>query len=225
MGWFINNVLYRTVVLGKENIPQAGPVVFAANHISFLDGPVLFAAASRPMHVLIKQEMFKGALGSFLHGIGQLPVNRSGDRKALQRAKSILDQGRSIGILPEGTRGDGAAASVSGGVAWLALNSDAIVVPVAILGTRHSGEGVNHVPRFGRRVVASFGEGLRVQRQPGESGRASMDRAAESIRAALANHVSTTAMRTGVPLPEVPLRELQNNILNSTTSRSAADHH
>ena len=68
----------------------------------------MFGASPRPMHILVKKEMFKGFLGRVLRASGQLPVDRSGDRAALQLSKDVLDAGRCVGILPEGTRGSGA---------------------------------------------------------------------------------------------------------------------
>lgn len=201
MGWILDHLVYRTTVTGKDNVPTGGPVIFAANHISFLDGPVMFGASPRPMHILVKQEMFQGFLGRVLNASGQLPVDRRGDRAALQRCKEVLDAGRCVGILPEGTRGSGAAADINGGVAWLALNSGAPVVPVAILGTRRGDEHLDSVPRPGSRFHVSFGNALTLGRRAGESGRASMDRAALEIRAALAGHVQDSVQLSGQPLP------------------------
>jgi 1-acyl-sn-glycerol-3-phosphate acyltransferase len=201
VGWILDHLVYRTTVTGRSNVPTGGPVIFAANHISFLDGPVMFGAAPRPMHILVKQEMFKGFLGRVLTASGQLPVDRRGDRAALQRCKDVLDAGRCVGILPEGTRGSGAAADINGGVAWLALNSGAPVVPVAVLGTRQGDEHLDFVPRPGRRFHVSFGSALTLARRAGETGRASMDRAAQDIRAALAGHVQDTIELSGQPLP------------------------
>jgi 1-acyl-sn-glycerol-3-phosphate acyltransferase len=201
VGWVLDNLVYRTSVAGRDNVPTGGPVIFAANHISFLDGPVMFGASPRPMHILVKQEMFKGFLGRVLTASGQLPVDRTGDRAALQRCKDVLDAGRCIGILPEGTRGSGAAADINGGVAWLALNSGAPVVPVAILGTRRGGEHLDFVPGPGRRFHVSFGNALTPSRRAGESGRASMDRAALEIRTALSGHVQDSIQLSGQPLP------------------------
>ena len=201
MGWILDHLVYRTTVTGKDNVPTGGPVIFAANHISFLDGPVMFGASPRPMHILVKQEMFQGFLGRVLNASGQLPVDRRGDRAALQRCKEVLDAGRCVGILPEGTRGSGAAADINGGVAWLALNSGAPVVPVAILGTRRGDEHLDSVPRPGRRFHVSFGNALTLGRRAGESGRASMDGAALEIRAALAGHVQDSVQLSGQPLP------------------------
>ena len=201
VGWFLDHVVYRTTVHGRENVPVGGPVIFAGNHISFLDGPVMFGASPRPMHILVKKEMFRGFLGRVLRASGQLPVDRSGDRAALQMSKNALDAGRCVGILPEGTRGSGEAATINNGVAWLALNSRATVVPVAILGTRIAGEHLDTVPRPGRRLHVSFGEAVAVSRRPGETGRVSMDRAGNEIRAALARHVQETIRLAGSLCP------------------------
>lgn len=201
VGWILDHVLYRTSVTGRSNVPTGGPVIFAGNHISYLDGPVMFGAAPRPMHILVKQEMFKGFLGRVLTAAGQVPVDRRGDRAALQRCRDLLDAGRCVGILPEGTRGSGDASGINGGVAWLALNSGAPVVPVAILGTRIGSEHLDTVPRQGRRFHVSFGPALTLTRRAGETGRASMDRAAQEIRAALAGHVRDAIQLSGQPLP------------------------
>lgn len=221
IGWILDHVVYRTAIKGRANVPAAGPVIFAGNHISFLDGPVMFGAAPRPMHIFVKREMFKGFLGRVLTVSGQLAVDRSGDRAALQRAKAVLDAGRCVGILPEGTRGSGEAASINNGVAWLALNSGATVIPVAILGTRISGEHLNTVPRPGRRLHVSFGPALTVSRRPGETGRASMDRVGTEIRAALARHVQDTVRCSGQRLPDADSpQELQTAVAGTP-----ADHH
>jgi 1-acyl-sn-glycerol-3-phosphate acyltransferase len=136
-----------------------------------------------------------------LKASGQLPVDRRGDRSVLQLSKDVLDAGRCIGILPEGTRGSGTAAGISNGVAWLALNSDAVVVPVAILGTRQGGEHLDSIPKPGRRLHVSFGEPFTLGRNPDETGRASMDRAAAAIRNTLAEHVRNTVRLSGLTLP------------------------
>ena len=221
VGWILDHVVYRTTVRGRGNVPAHGPVIFAGNHISFLDGPVMFGASPRPMHILVKKEMFTGFLGRVLKASGQLPVDRSGDRAALQLSKAALDAGRCVGILPEGTRGSGEAATINNGVAWLALNSAAVVVPVAILGTRVAGEHLDAVPRPGRRLHVSFGEAVSVSRRPGETGRVSMDRAGNEIRAALARHVQQTIQLSGQPLPGADSPQERHEEVAGTP----ADHH
>jgi len=201
IGRFLDHVIYRTKVVGREFVPADGPVIFAANHLSYLDGPVMVGAAPRYMHVMVRHDMFKGFLGRVLHASGQIPVNRSGDRGALQSAMAVLDRGDCVGILPEGTRGTGDASSVNSGVAWLALNSGAAVVPVAILGTRVGAEHRDTIPRPGRRLHVVFGEPLKIVREPGVSGRVSMDRATEQIRLRLSAHIMAATAATGQELP------------------------
>ncbi|MGO4385177.1 lysophospholipid acyltransferase family protein [Specibacter sp. RAF43] len=186
LGRVLDHLIYHTTVHGRANIPADGPVIFAANHLSYLDGPVMVGAASRYMHVMVRHDMFKGFLGWVLATSGQIPVNRDGD---------------CVGILPEGTRGTGDAASMNAGVAWLALNSGAGVVPVAILGTRVGGEHRDTIPRPRRRLHVVFGEPVKIVREPGVSGRVSMDRATEQIRVRLAAHISAATAATGQDLP------------------------
>jgi 1-acyl-sn-glycerol-3-phosphate acyltransferase len=210
LGRLLDHGIYRTTVRGRENIPVDGPVVFAANHLSFLDGPVMVGAANRYMHVMVRHDMFKGILGRVLHASGQIPVNRAGDRAALQYAKAVLDRNDCIGILPEGTRGTGDAASVSSGVAWLALNSSAVVVPVAILGTRVGNEHRDKIPAPRRHLHVVFGEAMTIEREPGVSGRVSMDRATDAIRLRLAAHIAAAIAVTGQDLPaddDTPLKQ------------------
>ncbi len=201
LGRVLAHVVYNTAVAGREHVPVSGAVVFAANHLSCLDGPVMVGASSRRMHVMVRHDMFKGLLGRVLHVSGQIPVNRNGDRAALQYAKAVLDRGDCVGILPEGTRGSGDAANLNGGVAWLALNSAAAVVPVAILGTRHSGEHRDKIPAPRRKLHVVFGEAITITREPGITGRVSMDRATEQIRAHLADHIASAQAATGQDLP------------------------
>lgn len=201
LGRVLDHVIYNTEVRGRENIPEAGPVIFAANHLSYLDGPVMVGASNRFMHVMVRHDMFKGFLGWVLDASGQIPVNRNGDRAALRFAKDILDRGGCVGILPEGTRGIGDAAAMNGGVAWLALNSEAVVVPVAVLGTRMGDEHRDAIPRPRRKLYVVFGEALSIKREPGVSGRVSMDKATQTIRERLASHIDGAVAATGQALP------------------------
>lgn len=206
VGWFLARVVWNTRVLGREHVPTQGPVLLAANHTGVIDGPVLVGAAPRPAHMLVKEEMFVGALGRFLHAAGQIPVDRDGGRGALAAALGVLKRGGVVGVFPEGSRGRGDAADARAGITWLALNGRAPVVPVAVLGTRRTGEGVNHVPRVRRRVVVAFGEPVVLERPAGMSGRQAMVEANERLRDALALHVAATVTATGLTLPtDAPL--------------------
>ena len=112
-------------------------------------------------------------------------------------------------------------AAINNGVAWLALNSGATVVPVAILGTRIGGEHLDTVPAPRRRLHVSFGGAINVSRRPGETGRVSMDRAGIEIRAALARHVQDSVLRTGQSLPHAESPHERHEAVAGTP----ADHH
>lgn len=213
LGRILDHVTYQTTVYGREKVPRRGAVIFAANHLSYLDGPVMVGASPRYMHVLVRNTMFKGVLGIVLRASGQIPIDRAGDRAALQVSKAVLGRGDCIGILPEGTRGSGDAASMNNGVAWLALNSGAVVVPVAVLGTRISGEHRDNIPPLRRKFSVTFGDPVRIEQVPGLSGRASMDAAAEQIRAALAGNVREAIEQTGQKLPadDMPGNKVDND--------------
>lgn len=63
VGRFLARVVWSTRVLGTENVPTEGPVVLAANHTGVVDGPIVLGVAPRPLHVLVKEEMFVGPVG------------------------------------------------------------------------------------------------------------------------------------------------------------------
>lgn len=202
LGRFLAHVVWDTRVLGAENVPRTGAVIIAANHIGVVDGPVVHGAVPRGTHILVKDEMFTGPVGMVLRAAGQIPVDRTGGRPALAAALGVLRRGGAVGIFPEGVRGRGDASSSRAGVAWLAVNSGAPVVPAAVLGTRRTGESVGRVPGPRRRLVVAFGEPVLLGREPGTSGRQAVADANELLRVRLAEHVEEVSARTGIPLPE-----------------------
>ncbi len=128
--------LFRPRVLGAWRVPAAGPVILAVNHSHNIDGPMLMGTAPRPVHFLIKKEAFVGPLDPFLHGIGQIEVDRTTvDRTAITHALGVLEDGGVLGIFPEGTRGEGDFASLRAGLAYFAVRGGAPIVPVAVLGS------------------------------------------------------------------------------------------
>lgn len=208
VGRFLAQGVWATDVEGAHRVPRTGPVLLAANHTGVVDGPLVVGVAPRPTHMLVKEEMFHGPLGLLLRSAGQIPVDREGGRTALTVALGVLRRGGVVGVFPEGNRGRGDATSARAGIAWLALNGHAPVVPVAVLGTRRTGESVGHVPGLRRRLVVEFGEPVVVEREPGVSGRAALVDANEAVRVALADLVGRASARSGLTLPaDDPNRE------------------
>ena len=104
---FLIWILYHPKVVGRENIPKKGPVVFAGNHTRWSDPPTLCAIIhGRQIHFLAKIELFKkGGLTTMItKGMGSIPVDRKiHDKGALDNAINALKKGLSIGVFPEGT--------------------------------------------------------------------------------------------------------------------------
>ncbi|ROP45615.1 lysophospholipid acyltransferase family protein [Pseudokineococcus lusitanus] len=202
VGWVLSKGLWSVTRHGAEHVPAEGPVLLASNHLGFLDGPLLMGMAPRGTHFLVKKEMFRGWLGAVLRGCGQIPVDRTGDRGALVTAVQVLRRGGSVGVFPEGTRGRGDVASLQSGVTWLALQTGAPVVPVALLGTRPAGRSTSSLPRFRQHVHVVLGAPVHLTAPAGVPRRTALAQATEDLRVAMTEHVLAAVALTGMPLPD-----------------------
>ncbi|MFF2482140.1 lysophospholipid acyltransferase family protein [Paenibacillus sp. NPDC058071] len=132
----IYGALFRLEAKGRENIPADGPVILASNHISLLDPPTVGIKLSRKVHYMAKQELFNvPLLGPLIRGLGAFPVKRGGvSKEAIRSAISLLQEGKVMGIFPEGTRNSEEGAAAKKGAAMIAMRSGAVVIPVAVIG-------------------------------------------------------------------------------------------
>ena len=187
---------------GAERVPVRGPLVMAANHVGWLDGPLLAICSPRPVHALTKQEMFLGPMGPFLLASGQIVLDRFHvDVAAIRTAVRALEQNQAVGVFPEGTRGTGDMVSTRAGAAYLALVSGAPVVPVSFLGTRLPGGSASSIPPRGSRMVMTFGEPLHLERRPWPRTQQEVDEAAGKVRAAILRTMQAAEAATGMTLP------------------------
>jgi glycerol-3-phosphate dehydrogenase (NAD(P)+) len=132
------HLYFRLSRIGREHIPESGPVIFASNHRSFLDPFILGVCSRRPVYYIAKREIFANPLIAwFVGSLGAFPVHRgAGDGDMLDTAKAILERGDCVLIFPEGTRTrPGTLGRPKRGVGRLALETGAPVVPVAMKGT------------------------------------------------------------------------------------------
>lgn len=214
IGRLIFRGLYRFQVHGAEFVPHRGRLIFAANHLGFLDGPFLFSAAPRPMHLVAKSELFEPPLDKILRGAGQIELDyESADRDAVQRALGVLEAGRAIGIFPEAHRGRGDFARIRHGIAYLHSRTNAQIVPSAIFGTRLTGMGKNQLPKARSDLAVVFGEPFRVPALGDIDSRATLAAMGESIRQRLADHVRESTARHGYELPDdVPNDQTGGNV-------------
>lgn len=123
---------------GIHKLPDKGPVIVAANHVSNWDAIMVAISLPRPVHFIAKAELFENRfLARLVKALHAFPVKRgAADRRALRYALGVLEKGEVLGIFPEGERiRMGQEGSTQTGVAMLALKSGAPVVPVACIGT------------------------------------------------------------------------------------------
>ncbi|WP_105567706.1 lysophospholipid acyltransferase family protein [Microbacterium halophytorum] len=177
-------MIYRPRVEGKENLPKQGGVILASNHLSVIDSfAIPVAAAPRPVHFLAKDEYFSGrgfkgwVSRTFFTAVGAIPVKRGVGQAALDaldQQREILDSGAAVALHPEGTRSrDGRLYKGRTGVAFLALQTGAPVVPIGLIGTDRVMPVGAKMPKLSERVVVRFGEPIDVSKHgPATSGKA-----------------------------------------------------
>ncbi len=170
-------LIFRPWAEGTENVPREGPVILASNHLSFSDH--FFAPLPLPRKVvfLAKSEYFtghglKGLFSkAFFSGVGQIPIDRTGgaaSERALRTGLRVLAAGEILGIYPEGTRTpDGRLYRGKTGVARLALEGRAPVVPTAMIGGFEFQPPGKLAPRLTIRPGVRFGKPLDFSRYYG----------------------------------------------------------
>jgi len=131
----------RVEVSGLDRIPLGTPVIIMANHLSFLDGPIMAMAVRRPVRIILKKSLFRiPVLGVGMRFVGFVPVDRKGAKggqKSLHRAARLMrERGYSFLVFPEGTRSrSGSTGPLRRGGFFLALEGRAPIVPATIAGT------------------------------------------------------------------------------------------
>jgi 1-acyl-sn-glycerol-3-phosphate acyltransferase len=127
--------LFRLKAYGKENIPDVGPLVFCGNHRSLFDPPMLGSPISRELYFMAKEELFHIPIfGGLIKRVHAFPVKRGGvSKESIRLSIQLLKDGNAMCIFPEGTRKNAGGVGKKG-AAMLALKSNAVVIPVAIIG-------------------------------------------------------------------------------------------
>lgn len=126
-------LLYRPLVIGRENLYIKGKAIFVCNHMSMADPIMLAMVSPRLIHFMAKSELFKNPIGNaFFRLFLAFPVNRKqSDMASLKNAIRVLEKGKVFGIFPEGKRAVTDEMDVfEKGAAFLAIRSGAPVVPI-----------------------------------------------------------------------------------------------
>ena len=149
-----SKIVYRYKVIGKENIPKEGSVLFCGNHRSNLDPPMMVIACPRKMRFIAKEELKNNLLFRYLCYVYEaIYVKRdSKDISSLKEALKELKNGGCIGIFPEGTRNgmqknDG---KMKNGATYMSLKTNSKIVPIGIKGE----------PKPFHKITINFGKPL-----------------------------------------------------------------
>jgi len=147
----LTSLLCRVDAAQLERMPEQGPLLLVANHINFLEIPVLYTRlGTRPIVAFTKAETWDSLLIRCLFDLSRaIPVRRGeADTTAFRRAAKVLETGHILAVAPEGTRsGDGCLQRGHPGVVMLALRTRAPLLPMAYYG----GERLRHnLPRLKR---------------------------------------------------------------------------
>lgn len=184
-GWLFFRLVFATYfrwrVIGAENVPKTGGVILAANHVSYLDPPLVGAGLDRDINYLARQSLFRFPLiGRLLVSWNSVPVDRDGG--GARGLKSILDRllgGAGIILFPEGTRSyDGKLQPARAGIGLTVVKSDAPVVPVRIFGTYEAWGRNKRFPRP-KKITLRYGEPMQFEKLRAEARECSKDRLKE----------------------------------------------
>jgi cytidylate kinase len=161
--WWTARIMARLLfglrVHGTEHLPARGGFILAANHVSFVDPPILGCSSPRRLAYLAKRELFQPpGLSHLIRALGAFPIHRQTlDRQALDTAKKVVAEGFGLLLFPEGTRiRTGELGQGRPGVSLLAAEAAVPIIPVYIGGTLRLGQA------FLRRtpILVRFGEPL-----------------------------------------------------------------
>lgn len=167
-------VYYRAEIIGLENIPKEGPLIFCGNHRTYLDPPLMVATAKRDMKFLAKEELYNNKFLAFLGWVFEaIPVKRDEkDVSAIKTSLKFLKSGQCIALFPEGTRnGLEKGEKVKDGVAFFAVRSGAKVVPCGIKGGN----------KENRKVTITYGKPLDYSKYKGTKDKEKLEEITEEI--------------------------------------------
>jgi 1-acyl-sn-glycerol-3-phosphate acyltransferase len=172
---------FRWRRIGLENIPATGPVLLAANHVSFIDPPMIGSAVDRTVSFLARDTLFDvPVVGTVIRKLNSVPVDRDGGGGA--GLKAILDRlkaGGCIVLFPEGTRSrDGQLQRAKSGVGLSVLKSEAVVVPVRMFGAFEAFGRHRKFPLPGQ-ITLKFGPPMSFDRERAEAASCSKARLKE----------------------------------------------
>lgn len=144
-------LFHRVRFTGRGNVPRSGAVVFAPNHVSYYDPPLIMSGAPRRVCPMAWEGLFRvPILKQMIIFFGAYPVKlKSADKSAVAHTLGMMRGGKAVLVFPEGERGgSGALQQFENGIARISLQTGAAIVPVAITGAFESWPRTQIFPRW-----------------------------------------------------------------------------
>jgi len=181
-------LLSRYEFVNREVSLPDGPLIVVSNHLSWLDIPLIgVGVRRRRISFMAKKEYFHSPVHFFIiRALGSFTVDRSTvDRSAFDLADKALRDGRALGIFPEGTRSRTLQLQKGKlGVAFIALRSNAAILPIGISGTekiRQKYQGGKRRLLYRPRVTVNIGQPFRLPQVNGKPSRADLATSTETV--------------------------------------------
>ncbi len=147
----ISRIICKVDAEELHKVPEEGPLIVAANHVNFLDAPVVISHLQpRPISGLAKKETWDNPLLAFLFNMWDaIPIDRDmADFSAFRKAQKALAAGKILAVAPEGTRtGNGELIQAKPGIVLLAVKSGVPVMPMAYYGHEDFFENIKRLKR------------------------------------------------------------------------------
>jgi 1-acyl-sn-glycerol-3-phosphate acyltransferase len=164
----------KVKVSGAANIRRGIPTVYIANHSSYTDIPVILAHVPDDIRLILRDSLTRIPIWGWALKVSPfLVMSRESAAKAkaaLDKATQTIHNGAAVLLFPEGTRtSDGTMQEFKRGAFKLALESEAVVVPIVLKGTYEVLPRTGSLPKTGRSVELSIGIPIAL---PSERGRA-----------------------------------------------------
>ena len=139
--WMLVHTVYRLKVTGEEHIPDEGPALIVANHVSFADALIIMAASRRPIRFVMDHQIFRWPVLSFLFRTSRaIPIAPAKEdpammERAFDEVAAALEAGELVGLFPEGRiTDDGELGPFRPGTARILERTPVPVVPMALRG-------------------------------------------------------------------------------------------
>ncbi len=191
--WLGMKLGYKVRVVGLENVPKEGGALVVANHVSWLDGPIVLYVCDRHIRFLVYGDFFgKGFLGYLLSTYNCLPIRTNKPKemmRSLQDAREELKNGELVGIFAEGQLSrTGQTQTFQQGLMRILKGTSVPIVPVYLDGFWGSiysfSGGAFFTSRSGpwpRELIVNFGEPIEEHLPPAQIRQRVLELGSESV--------------------------------------------